>query len=85
MFGWFIAACKFLDAAMPYVGELSGKPHPSETAKIMGLKMMSIAETWFIVGLICLAILIATASACAGEQDKRFPAQADGMTALRLL
>ena len=58
--GCFTEACKFFDAAMPYVGELSGNPHPSETAKIMGPKMMSNAKTWFIAGLICLAILIAT-------------------------
>jgi hypothetical protein len=58
--GCFTVAYKFLDAAMPYVGELSGNPHPSEAAKIMGPKMMSNAETWFIVGLICLAILLAT-------------------------
>jgi len=58
--GCFTEAYKFFDAAMPYVGEISGNPHPSETAKIMGPKMMGNAETWFIVGLICLAILIAT-------------------------
>jgi hypothetical protein len=58
--GCFTEAYKFFDAAMPYVGEISGNPHPSETAKIMGPKLMGNAESWFIVGLICLAILIAT-------------------------
>jgi len=58
--GCFTEAYKFFNAAMPYVGEVSGNPHPSELAKIMGPKMMSNAETWFIVGLICLAISLAT-------------------------
>jgi hypothetical protein len=56
----FMAAYKFFDAAMPYVGEISGNPHPSETAKIMGPKMMKSAMTFFIVGLACSATLIAT-------------------------
>jgi hypothetical protein len=58
--GCFTRAYKFFDAAMPHIGEISGNPHPSETAKIIGPKMMVNAETWFIVGLICLVILIAT-------------------------
>jgi hypothetical protein len=58
--GCFTAACRFFDAAMPYAGVISGNPHPSETAKIMGLKLMGYAWTWFIVGLVCLSILVAT-------------------------
>jgi uncharacterized membrane protein len=58
--GCFIAAYKFLDAAMPYVGVISGNPHPSETTKIMGSRMMNGAITFFVVGLACLATLIAT-------------------------
>jgi hypothetical protein len=58
--GCFIEAYGFFDAAMPYVGEISGNPHTSETAKMMGTKMMGNAEAWFIGGLICSAILIAT-------------------------
>jgi len=58
--GCFTKAYKFFDAVMPYVGEISGNPHPSETAKIMGPKMMGNAETWFMAGLICLAMLITT-------------------------
>src|SRR5262245_58799463 len=57
--GCFTVVYRFFDAAMPYIGEISGNPHPSETAKLIGPKMMVNAETWFIVGLICLAILIA--------------------------
>jgi hypothetical protein len=58
--GCFTAACKFFDAAMPYVGEISGNPHPSETAKIMGPKMMKGVIIFFIAGLACSATLIAT-------------------------
>jgi hypothetical protein len=58
--GCFIKAAEFFDAAMPYVGEISGNPHPSETAKLMGPKMMGNAEIWFVGGLICSVILIAT-------------------------
>jgi len=58
--GCFIEAYGFFDAAMPYVGEISGNPHPSEMAKIMGAKMMKNSIIFFIVGLICLALLIAT-------------------------
>jgi len=58
--GCFIEAYKFFDATMPYVGEISGNPHPSETAKIMGPKMMRNSITFFIAGLICLAVLIST-------------------------
>src|SRR5262245_47671973 len=46
--GCFTRAYKFFDAARPYIGEISGNPHPPETAKIIGPKMMVNAETWFI-------------------------------------
>jgi hypothetical protein len=58
--GCFIAAYKFLDAAMLYVWETSGNPHPSETAKIMGPKMMKGAITFFVVGMVCSWTLIAS-------------------------
>jgi len=58
--GSLIAAYKFFDAAMPYAGEISSNPHPSETAKIMGPKMMKGAITFFIAGLACSVTLIAT-------------------------
>jgi hypothetical protein len=65
--GCFIAAYKFLDAAMPYVGEISGNPHPSETAKIMGPRMMKGAITLFFVGLACLTTLIFVKGPTKGE------------------
>jgi hypothetical protein len=58
--GCFTEAYRFLDAALPYVAVISSNPHPSETAKIMGPKMMGNARIWFIAGLACLAILTAT-------------------------
>ena len=58
--GSLIAAYKFFDAAMLYAGEISSNPHPSETAKIMGPKMMKGAITFFIAGLACSVTLIAT-------------------------
>jgi uncharacterized membrane protein len=65
--GCFIAAYKFLDAAMPYAWEISGNPHPSETAKIMGPRMMKGAITLFFVGLACLTTLLFVKEPTKGE------------------
>jgi hypothetical protein len=65
--GCFIAAYKFFDAAMPYAWEISGNPHPSETAKIMGPRMMKGAITLFFVGLACLTTLLFVKGPTKGE------------------
>jgi hypothetical protein len=57
---YFMEAIKFFDAGMPYVAETSSNPHPSETAKIMGPKLMDSSRNYFILGLACSATLIAT-------------------------
>ena len=58
--GCFIAAYKYFDAGLPYAAEVSSNPHPSEAAKIMAPRMMSSSRTYFIAGLACSVILIAT-------------------------
>jgi len=56
----FAFSIKYFDDGMPYVAEVSGNPHPSETAKVMGQEMMANSINFLISGLIILAVLLAT-------------------------
>jgi hypothetical protein len=56
----FTEAYKYLNAAMPYIGELSGNPRPPQEAKIIASEMTGNAETWLIAGLVCSTVLMAT-------------------------
>src|SRR5205085_33905 len=54
----FVAAARYFDAGMLYVSETSSNPHPSETAKLMGPRLMQRASALFFFAIICIVLFI---------------------------
>lgn len=55
-----VEAGRYFNTGMPYVAETSSSPQPSETAKIMGPRLMNSAQLYFYLGIAGIVLVAAT-------------------------